>query len=120
MYTSFLGGAVRQRGLLSFEEAITFLSAIPAGLYGLCNRGTLEVGKAADVVIFDPETIGRGPIGIRSDLPGGAQRLYSEPQGVHEVLVNGTTAARNGVLTGATPGRTIRSGRDTVTPALSR
>jgi N-acyl-D-aspartate/D-glutamate deacylase len=118
MYTSFLGGAVRQRGLLSFEEAITFLSAIPARLYGLSNRGTLEVGKAADVVIFDPDSIGRGPIGIRSDLPGGAQRLYSEPEGVHEVLVNGTTAARNGVLSGATPGRTIRSGRDTVTPEL--
>jgi N-acyl-D-aspartate/D-glutamate deacylase len=119
MYTGFLGGAVRERGLLPVEEAVAMLTGRPAALYGLIDRGTLEPGKAADVVIFDPDTIGHGPVEIRSDLPAGARRLFCEPHGIAEVLVNGVRTVSDGRLTGASAGRTIRSGRDTVTPALT-
>src|SRR5262249_57194760 len=62
MYTQFLAGAVRERGLLSFEEAVALISAAPARLFGLRGRGTLRVVAAADIVRVEPESIGHGPI----------------------------------------------------------
>src|SRR5262249_58623657 len=107
------------RGLLSFEEAVGLISAAPARLFGLRDRGTLRVGAAADIVVFDPDVIGHGPITLSSDLPGGAQRLVSDPFGIEYVLVNGTTTVQGGSLTGATTGTVLRSGRDTVTASMS-
>ncbi len=113
--TSMLGDGVRARGLLSWEQAVRLLSDVPARLYGLRDRGRLVPGAFADIVVFDPSTIGHQPVRTRDDLPGGASRLYAEATGVCHVLVNGTEIARDGAFTGAVPGRVLRSGRDTDT-----
>jgi N-acyl-D-aspartate/D-glutamate deacylase len=113
--TSMLGDGVRARGLLSWEQAVRQLTDIPARLYGLRDRGRLVPGAFADVVVFDPTTIGHGAVRTRDDLPGGASRLYAEAVGVGHVLVNGTEIARGGAFTGTVPGHVLRSGRDTDT-----
>jgi N-acyl-D-aspartate/D-glutamate deacylase len=110
-----LGDGVRQRSLLSWEEAVRQLTDVPARLYGLRDRGRLVPGAWADVVVLDPDAIGHGPVRTRKDLPGGASRLYAEAVGVAHVLVNGTEIVREGVFTDARPGALIRSGRDTDT-----
>jgi N-acyl-D-aspartate/D-glutamate deacylase len=119
MYTGFLAGAVREHGLLRLEDAIALITSAPARLYGLLGRGTLLPGDAADIVIFDESTIGHGPVEMRNDLPGGAERLYCAPKGIHEVLVGGSAIVRNGAVTGATPGQIMRSGRDTQSPVMT-
>jgi N-acyl-D-aspartate/D-glutamate deacylase len=113
--TSLLGDGVRARGLLSWEAAIRQLTDIPARLYGLKDRGRLVPGAFADVVVFDPDSIGHGAVRTKDDLPGGASRLYAEAIGMEHVLVNGTPIARGGEFTGTTPGRVLHSGRDTET-----
>ncbi len=113
--TSMLGDGVRARGLLTWEQAVRQLTDIPARLYGLRDRGRLVPGAFADVVAFDPATIGHGAVRTRDDLPGGASRLYADAEGVAHVLVNGTEIVRAGEFTGAVPGRVLRSGTDTDT-----
>lgn len=116
-----LGEMVRERGLLTLEEAAMLLSDVPARLYGLHDRGRVAEGFTADLVVFDPERIRTGPIEMRHDLPGGAGRLYSEPEGIEHVFVRGVEIVAGGRGTGALPGTVLRSGRDTVTvPASSR
>ena len=113
--TSLLGDGVRRRSLVSWEQGVRLLSDIPARLYGLRDRGRLVPGAWADVVVFDPATIGHRPVRTRNDLPGGASRLYAEADGVAHVLVNGTEIVRDGSFTQARPGKLIRSGVDTDT-----
>ncbi len=108
--TSMLGDGVRARGLLSWEQAVHQLTDVPARLYGLRDRGRLVPGAFADVVVFDPTSIGHDPVRTRDDLPGGASRLYAEATGIGHVLVNGTEIVRQGSFTAARPGRVLRSG----------
>jgi N-acyl-D-aspartate/D-glutamate deacylase len=113
--TALLSHGVRGYGVLTLEEAVHLLTEVPARLYGLRERGRIAPGCAADLVLFDPDTVGYEPERMRYDLPGGAWRLYAEATGVHRVLVNGVTVVADGVATGATPGTLLRSGRDTET-----
>jgi N-acyl-D-aspartate/D-glutamate deacylase len=113
--TALLGGAVRQRGLLSWEEAVHLLTDVPARLYGLKQRGRVSEGWWADLVVFDPTTVGYGPERRRDDMPGGASRLYAEGIGIEHVVVNGSEMVRHGAFTGALAGQLLRSGRDTDT-----
>jgi N-acyl-D-aspartate/D-glutamate deacylase len=113
--TSLLGDAVRKRGLVSWEEAAHMLSAVPAALYGLRDRGRIAEGWWADIVVVDPERVGHGSERTRDDLPAGASRLYAEAEGVEHVLVNGIEVASGGKLTGELAGRILRSGRDSDT-----
>jgi N-acyl-D-aspartate/D-glutamate deacylase len=110
-----LGTNVRDRQLLSLEQAVRQLTDIPARLYGLRGRGRVEPGYFADLMIFDPTTIGPGAIRTVADLPAGASRLYSEGVGVSHVLVNGTPIVSEGRLSGDEPGTLLRAGRDTDT-----
>jgi N-acyl-D-aspartate/D-glutamate deacylase len=118
--TTLLAEAVVQRDLLSWEEAVALLSAAPARLYGLRDRGRLVLGAHADVLLLDPATICSGPVVTREDLPGGASRLVADATGVEAVYVAGTAVARAGQVTGNTPGTLLRSGRDTDTVSSAR
>ena len=77
--------------------------------------GSIEVGKYADVVVFDPATVAAGPIYMREDLPGDQMRLYADAIGVEHVVVNGQQIVEHGQHTGRLPGQVLRSGRDTAT-----
>jgi N-acyl-D-aspartate/D-glutamate deacylase len=115
MATRLLGPQVRDRHMLTLEEAVHLLTAVPAGLYGLKGRGVIREGAWADLFLFDPATVDAGPVHLRYDLPGGAPRLYGEAVGVHHVMVAGVEIVSGTETTGKLPGRTIRSGRDTTT-----
>ena len=108
---------VRQDAVFSVEELVQEFTDVPARLYGLVDRGRLTRGAGADVVVFDPDGIGSSPVSLVRDLPGGAARLFSAGLGIDHVFVNGREIVRHGAFTGATPGRVLRSGRDTTTIA---
>ena len=113
--TSLIGEAVRDMALLELEQAVRLLTDAPARLYGLRERGRIAPGWWADLVVFDPATVGPRPTRTVYDLPGGAARLYAESKGIEHVLVNGSQIVSSGSLTGSEPGRLLRSGSDTET-----
>jgi N-acyl-D-aspartate/D-glutamate deacylase len=113
--TTLLSKAVREHDLLSIEEAISMMTSVPAALYGVIDRGTLVEGSFADLVIFDPATIGPGLVETRFDLPAGAGRIYGEALGISHVFVNGSEVVTGNQFTDARPGTLLRSGRDTRT-----
>jgi len=117
--TTLLAEAVRHHGLLSVEEAVHLLTGRPADLYGLVDRGRLAEGAVADLVIFDVATVGPRPLRIADDLPGGSSRLFAGADGIGHVVVAGTEIVRDGAFTGARPGRVLRSGVDTRSPAMT-
>ncbi len=112
--TELLGSWVRERGVLSLEEGVRRLTGQPASIFGIADRGRLAAGCAADVVVFDPATVGCSPLRRVWDLPGGADRLVSDAAGIHAVIVNGVpirTDGRDAVdPDGALPGRVLRGG----------
>jgi N-acyl-D-aspartate/D-glutamate deacylase len=113
--TQLLADTLRGRRLVSLEWAVHAMTGKPAELLGLRDRGTLTEGAHADLVVFDPETIGCGPATLLRDLPGGAPRMVAASTGVVRVLVNGVETVVDGEATGARPGTVLRSGRDTTT-----
>lgn len=113
--TRFLGDCLRGRKLASLERAVQLLTEAPAELFGLRGRGRLAEGFRADVVVFDPETIGAEHASLVRDLPGESPRLTAGSHGVVRVLVNGATTVVDGTATGALPGTLLRSGRHTAT-----
>ncbi|MFF7288124.1 N-acyl-D-amino-acid deacylase family protein [Streptomyces griseorubiginosus] len=113
--TRFLGDCLRGRKLTSLEQAVKMLTDDPAQLFGLRERGRIEEGFHADLVLFDPERIAAGTATLVHDLPGDSPRLDSKAIGIRAVWVNGVEAIRDDVVSGAVPGRVLRSGRDTRT-----
>jgi N-acyl-D-amino-acid deacylase len=108
--TYLLGTWVRERQIMTLEQAVARLTAQPADLFGIKGRGRLAVGNAADIAIFDPERIGSASRGERRfDLPGGAKRMVMPSRGVEYTIVNGTPVYAEGRATGATPGGVLRS-----------
>lgn len=109
-YSSFLlSHWVREKKVLSLEQAIRKLTFDPAVLLGIPHRGLLKEGFAADLTIFDPDTVRAKDKEFVSDLPGGAARLVARADGYRYTLVNGQVVLRDGELTGACPGRVLRS-----------
>jgi N-acyl-D-aspartate/D-glutamate deacylase len=94
------------------------MTRAPAALFGLRDRGVLAPGARADVVCFDPDTVGTGDVSLVADLPGGTERLFAPALGLPHVLVNGTAIVRDGTPTDALPGTVLRAGRDTATVAI--
>ena len=108
--TYLLGTWVRERGVLSIEQAVRRLTSDPADLFGISDRGRLHPGLAADIVIFDPETVGSGNRGERRyDLPGGGKRMVMPSQGVQYTLVNGDVVYADGQIVGSGSGRILRA-----------
>ncbi len=85
-----LGHWVRDKGVFGLEDGIRRVTSLPARLYGIPDRGEIAPGKFADLLLFDPATVGRGAIRRVDDLPGGESRLVRDASGVHGVWVNGT------------------------------
>ena len=113
--TTVLGKGVREYGVISLEEAVYQMTDRSARYFGLIGRGRIEVGLAADIVVFDSAAVGRGPTYMRMDVPAGSGRIYADAEGIDWVLVNGEPVVRFGEHTGRLPGTVMRSGRDTRT-----
>jgi N-acyl-D-aspartate/D-glutamate deacylase len=113
--TRLLADCLRGRQLTSLERAVQMLTQEPAALFGLVDRGTLVPGAHADLVVFDPDTVGAEHARLVDDLPGGTARLTAGSEGVVRVYVGGVATVEDGKPTGTTPGRILRSGQDTVT-----
>ncbi len=113
--THLLGHWVRERGVLGLEAAIRLLTSRSAEVFGLRDRGRLAPGLAADVVVFDPERVGCGPLRRVHDLPGGADRLVADARGVDAVIVNGVVLQGEGGCEldaeGPLPGCVLRGGK---------
>jgi N-acyl-D-aspartate/D-glutamate deacylase len=110
-YPSYvLGTWVRERGVLTLEEAVRRMTSDPADFFGIRDRGRIAPGLAADLVLFDPATVGiAGRPERRHDLPGGGKRMVVRSRGIEMTLVNGVVTWDNGALTGASAGRVLRS-----------
>jgi N-acyl-D-aspartate/D-glutamate deacylase len=107
-----LGLWVREHGLMSLEQAHWRLSAYPAMAAGLRGRGYLAEGAPADLIVYDPETVGSRPAERLSDYPAGEWRLVQRATGYDRIVVNGKTTFVDGECTGETPGRLLRHGAD--------
>jgi len=86
------GHWVRKRGDLTLEEAVQSVTSRPADIYRIADRGRLVVGAWADMILFDPATVGRGEKRRVADLPAGASRVDTPALGLHGVWVNGVRA----------------------------
>jgi N-acyl-D-amino-acid deacylase len=109
--TYFLAHWVREKERFTWEEAISMLTARPALEFGLTDRGLLQEGYVADIVIFDPETIGPKLPSALADLPAGGTRLVQEADGIRASVVSGQLLLDNGAFTTARPGQLIRGNR---------
>jgi N-acyl-D-amino-acid deacylase len=108
--TYVLGTWVRERKVLTLEEAVRRMTSDPADFFGIQDRGRIAPGMAADLVLFDPATVGsEGRAERLHDLPGGGKRMVKRSRGVEMTLVNGVVTWDKGALTGASAGQVLRS-----------
>jgi len=106
-----LGQWVRDRELLTLEDAIRRLTFQPARILGLRDRGLVREGLAADLIVFDLSSIGVKEDEVTLDGPSGTPRRVQGAEGVHNVVVGGQVVLEQGKHTGALPGRVLRAGR---------
>ena len=100
----------RSRGpKLSIEDAVRLQTSVTAESVGFSDRGTIEVGKRADLNVIDMENLTLGFPHAVDDLPAGGRRLLQEATGYVATIVAGEVTRRNGIDTGARPGRLVRS-----------
>ncbi len=109
--TYFLGHWVREKKILSPEKAVQKLTSIPAELFDIQERGLLKEGLAADLVVFDLDTIGPLEPEEVYDFPGGSKRLAQFAQGIEYTIVNGQVLIEGGEHTGALPGQVLRNSK---------
>jgi N-acyl-D-aspartate/D-glutamate deacylase len=107
--TALLDLWVRRRAVLSLEKAVHKLTQVPATVFGIPDRGVLEEGKVADLVLFDPATVTAKTPRYVNDLPCNGRRLICESEGIKATFVAGTQLYDEGKHTGAMPGRILRS-----------
>lgn len=108
--TELLSYWVREHGIMSLEDAHWRLSAYPAMAAGLKGRGSLSVGQAADVIVYDPDELGSEPAERVWDYPAGEWRLIQRARGYKWIVVNGSPTFQDGKCTGETPGKLLRHG----------
>ena len=113
--THLLGHWVREKKTLTLEQAVRMLTSRVADVMGITDRGRLAPGLAADVTVFDPDTVGCSSLRRVHDLPGGTERLVADAFGVNAVVVNGVVVREGGrdavKPDGALPGRLLRGGK---------
>ena len=107
----FLTNWIRDREIMTLEQAHYKMSALPAWLTDFKNRGTLRVGNWADIIVYNMSELGYvyDNLIFATDFPGGEKRLIQKPTGLHYTLVNGTVTFEGNDCTGALPGKLLRS-----------
>ncbi len=108
MSTHFLSYWQRDRSLMPLSAAVHKLTGLAAGVLGLIDRGTLRVGNAADINVFDLDRLASDHPVYANDFPGGAGRLRIGGRGYAATLVNGEVVTEHGANTGARPGKVLR------------
>lgn len=108
--TDIIAWLIREHKLFTLEDFHFRMSSMPAKVVGLTDRGTLEVGKAADIVVYDYEAVDHDVFNfaLAEDLPNGDWRRVDHARGYRHVLVNGEEILNDGVTSGRTPGRVLR------------
>jgi N-acyl-D-aspartate/D-glutamate deacylase len=107
--TRLLAEWVREKRIMSLEQAVRRLTFESASIFGLNDRGLLRPGMAADIVIFDPDTVRPLPQEVVHDFPNGAMRMREPAEGIFATLVNGQVLYSEGKHTGTLPGRVLRN-----------
>ena len=108
--TELLAYWVREHEIMSLEDAHWRLSSYPAMAAGLKGRGSLSLGQAADVIVYDLDKLGSEPAERVWDYPAGEWRLIQRATGYEWIIVNGQPTFREGLCTGKTPGKLLRHG----------
>ncbi len=108
LQTHLLSYWVRAKQALTLEQAVRMLTFDTATQWGFADRGLIREGFAADLVVFDPDTVGPEMPEVVRDLPAGAKRLVQRARGISSTVVNGEVLLRDGKHTGALPGRLLR------------
>jgi N-acyl-D-aspartate/D-glutamate deacylase len=108
LQTHLLYHWVRTKQAFTIEQAVRMLTLVPATYWGFHDRGLIREGMAADVVVFDPDTIMAEMPEVVDDLPAGARRLVQRTRGIAATVVNGEILLRDGKHTGALPGQLLR------------
>jgi N-acyl-D-aspartate/D-glutamate deacylase len=108
LQTHMLSYWVRDRQAFTLEEAVRMLTFDNASAWELPNRGLIRTGYAADLVVFDADTIKPQMPTVVQDLPGGAKRLVQKADGIAATVVNGKVAFENGVSTGDYAGQLLK------------
>ena len=116
--TEWLADCLRGQQLASMEAAVHHMTDVPARFFGLIDRGRVAEGLHADLVVFDPDTVGAGEFVLEHDLPGDSPRLFAQPFGIERVWVNGALTVVDGAATDALPGTVLRSGTHTETVSI--
>ena len=100
----------RSRGEgIPLEHVVAKQTKRNADLYGMTDRGSLEVGKRADINVIDFDRLQLGALEVRADLPAGGTRILQPASGNLATYVNGVVTRKNDLDTGARPGRLVRS-----------
>jgi N-acyl-D-amino-acid deacylase len=107
--TRLLGYWVREKGIMSIEQAVRRLTFDSATAFGIYDRGLLQPGMAADIVIFDPDTVNSGEEDIVHDFPSNGWRIRELAEGIYCTIVNGHVLLEGGKHVGTYPGRVLRN-----------
>jgi len=109
--TRLLGYWVREKKIMSLEHAVRRLTFDSASAFGIYDRGLLQPGMVADMVVFDPDTVRPLPEDVVHDFPSNGWRMRELAEGIHYTVVNGEVLLEKGTHTGAYPGRVLRNAR---------
>ncbi len=107
--TRLLGYWVREQEIMSLEKAVRRLTFESASAFGIFDRGLLRPGMAADITVFDPETVRSLPEHVVHDFPAGGWRISELAEGIKCTIVNGEVLIEDGKHTGALPGHVVRN-----------
>ena len=109
--TRLLGYWVREKNIMTLEHAVRRLTFDSASAFGIYDRGLLQPGMAADIVVFDADTVRPVPEDVVHDFPANGWRMRELAEGIHYTVVNGEVLLEKGTHTGAHPGKVLHNAR---------
>ena len=109
--TRLLGYWVREKKIMSLEHAVRRLTFDSATAFGIYDRGLVQPGMVADLVVFDPDTVAPVKEDVVHDFPANGWRIRELAAGIHYTVVNGEVLLDKGEHTGSYPGRVLRNAR---------